>query len=123
MKTRLLLLLILVVPAFAQKNKKQKKPPVHADFQFGSYPVSRTAMQLMADEQTRETEVAYAEGWSLDKLAKTFKLNISDLNRISDKLEDERLLRRDEYNELRPGMPVVRERDYERVKDGLRREA
>jgi hypothetical protein len=78
---------------------------------------------MMADEQTRETEVAYAEGWSLDKLAKTFKLNISDLNRISDKLEDERLLRRDEYNELRPGMPVVRERDYERVKEGLRREA
>jgi hypothetical protein len=80
-------------------------------------------MEIMADDLTRETEVAYAEGWSLDKLAKTFKLSISDLNRISDKLEDERLLRRDEYNELRPGMPVIRERDFERVKEGLHREA
>src|SRR5438270_5750136 len=126
MKTRVLALmlmpvLMLVMPASGQKNKKQERPAVHADFHFGSYPLSRTAMQLMADEQTRQTEVAYAEGWSLDKLAKTFKLSMSDLNRISDKLEDERLLRRDEYNDLRPGMPVIRDRDVDRVKDGLQK--
>src|SRR5262249_34690590 len=80
-------------------------------------------LQMMADEQTVQTAVAYSEGWSLDKLAKNFKLNISDLNRVSDKLEDERLLRRDEYNELKPGMPVIRDRDVDRVKEGLQRSA
>jgi hypothetical protein len=124
MKTRFLLIsLILVAPVFAQRNKKNEKPPVHSDFYFGSYPLSRTAMQMMADEQTRETVVAYAEDWSLEKLAKNLKLNISDLNRISDKLEDERLVRRDEYNEFRPGMPVIRDRDLDRAKEGLQKQA
>jgi hypothetical protein len=124
MKVRLIVLLLLVTPVLAQKNKrKEERPQVHADFHFGSSPLSRTAMQMMADEQTREVMVAYGEGWSLDKLVKTLKLNMSDLNRISDKLEDERLVRRDEYNDLRPGLPVIRERDLDRVKDGLRREA
>jgi len=128
MKRALLIALILAVPLglAAQKQKKGKKPErpaVHADFYFGSYPLSTSALTIMADEQTREVVVAYAEDWSLDKLAKQLKLNITDLNRISDKLEDERLVRRDEYRDLRPGMPVIRDLDYDRVKDRLQRES
>jgi len=122
--TGLIIAFLTVLPISAQKNKKAEKPAVHANFQFGSYPFYRSAMQIMADEPTRLLLVAFSDGWSIEKIAKNFKnLSTSDLNKISDKLEDERLLRRDEYNELRPGMPVIRERDYDRVHDNLEKHA
>src|SRR5262249_41527494 len=49
------------------------------------------------------------------------KITLSDLSKQADTLEDERLVgRRDEY-EIRPSMPVIRERDIDRVKEGLQR--
>jgi len=115
-KTFLVLPLVLF---FAQKPAE--KPKVHADFQFGSYPTSRTGEELMKEELAREVIVAYHEGWSLDKISKTLKVSLDDVSKVSDKLEDERLGgRRDEFD-VKPFFPVIREADVLRVKDGLRR--
>src|SRR5262249_31090227 len=98
-----------------------KKLDVHPDFQFGSYPWSRTAEVAMKDELAREIVVAYSQGWSVDKIAKILKVSTSDVSRISDKLEDEHLAgRRDEYD-TSAFMPVIRERDIDRMKEPLRR--
>src|SRR5881394_2630241 len=106
--------LLAVFPAFAQKNKKEQKPAVHSDFQFGMYPESRDIEKTMQNEQIRLVLVSYAVGWDMDKLAKTFKLSSNELIKLSDNLEDDRWLRRDpDYNELRAGLPVIRERDFD----------
>jgi len=113
------LIISLVLALAAQKPVK--KPDVHADFQFGSYPWSRQAEALIKDDLTREIMVAYSQGWSIDKMAKTLKVSASDVSKISDKLEDERLAgRRDEYDTL-PFLPVIREREFDRMRDPLRR--
>jgi len=119
-RTAALIGLLAVFPAYAQKsNKKEQKPAVHPDFQFGMYPQSREIEKSMTNEQTRLLLVASAVGWDIDKVAKTFKLTPSDLIKLSDNLEDDRWLRRDDYNELHAGLPVIRERDFDRLTDGL----
>jgi len=116
-KNYLVIPLVLLLSA----QKPVKKPEIHPDFYFGSYPWSRTADTLIKDELTREIVVAYSQGWSVDKIAKTLKAPPGDVSKISDKLEDERLAgRRDEYD-TSAFMPVIRERDLDRMKETLRR--
>jgi hypothetical protein len=115
----ILLALLLASPSAAQK--KEEKPEVHADFQFGSYPLSRTALELMSKEQARLMLVSYHEGWSLDKVSKTFKVSLDDLTKISDQLEDEQLGGRRNEFETRPFMVVVREAEFARLKPDLER--
>jgi hypothetical protein len=112
----------LIIPLILMLAQKPvKKPEVHADFYFGSYPWSRTAADLLKEDLAREIVVAYSRGWSIDKIAKFFKITTSDVSRVADKLEDERLAGRlDEYD-VRPLMPVVREIDLDRIKDPLRK--
>ena len=112
----------LVVPLvlLLSVQKPVKKPDVHADFQFGCYPWSTTAETLMKDELAREIVVAYAQGWSMEKIAKTFKLSPGDVSKVSDKLEDERLVGRRDDDDVTALMPVIRERDLDRMKDSLR---
>jgi hypothetical protein len=102
-------------------QKPVKKPDVHPDFQFGSYPWSRTAEALMKDDLAREVVVAYSQGWSIDKMVKTLRVPTSDVSKLSDKLEDERIVGRlDEYDTMAL-MPVIRERDFDRMKEPLSR--
>jgi len=115
----LLILLFGVLELPAQKNVK--KPDVHADFQFGSYPWSRTAETLMKEDLARQILVAYTKGWSIEKIAKELKLTATDVSRTADKLEDERLSRRGDFEEMSAVVTVVRERDFERMKEPLRR--
>src|SRR5215467_2823205 len=75
----------------------------------------------MKDELARQTVVAYAQGWSVEKIAKTLKVAAGDVSKVSDKLEDEHLAgRRDEYD-TSAFMPVIRDRDLDRMKEPLRR--
>jgi len=86
---------LIVIPLVLMLAQKPvKKPEVHADFQFGSYPWSRQAADLLKDDLAREIVVAYSEDWSIDKIAKTYKITTSDVSKVSDKLEDERLVGR-----------------------------
>jgi hypothetical protein len=112
-------LIIPLVLMLAQKPVK--KPDVHADFQFGSYPWSRQAAELLKDDLAREIVIGYSQGWSVDKIAKFFKVTTSDVSRVSDKLEDERLVGRLDQYDVTPFMPVVRDRDLDRIKEPLRK--
>jgi len=52
MKKRLAVIsavLTLILPAYAQK--REEKPKVHTDFQFGSYPTSREAAEMILKAQ------------------------------------------------------------------------
>ena len=50
----------LVIPLILLLAQKPvKKPDVHPDFQFGSYPTSRQAEELLKDDLAREILVAY----------------------------------------------------------------
>ena len=112
----LVISLLLMLP-----QKPVKKPDVHPDFHFGSYPWSRQAADMMKEELAREVVVAYSEGWSIDKISKQLKLAASDVSKVSDKLEDERLVGRlDEYD-VRPLLPVIRDRDLDRMREPLRK--
>jgi len=102
-------------------QKPAEKPKVHADFQFGSYPWSRSGEGLMKEDLARMVIVAYHEGWSLDKISKTLKVSLDDVSKMSDRLEDEKLGGRRNEFDIRPFFPVIREQDLARVKDGLRR--
>lgn len=113
--------LIIPLVLLLSAQKPVKKPDVHSDFQFGAYPWSRNAEAIMQDELAREIVVAYAQGWSVDKISKMLKVSTSDISKTSDKLEDERLAgRRDDYDTM-PFMPVIRERDFDRMREPLRR--
>lgn len=114
MRNLVLLPLILLL-----SQKPAEKPKVHADFQFGSYPWSRQAEEIMKDELAREIVVAYHEGWSLDKISKNLKVSTSDVAKMSDKLEDERLVGRRNDFDVRPFIPVIREKDLARVEESL----
>lgn len=112
-------LIIPLVLMLAQKPVK--KPDVHADFQFGSYPWSRQAAELLKEDLAREIVVAYSQGWSVDKIAKFFKTTTSDVSKVSDRLEDERLVGRLDQYDVQPFMPVIRDRDLDRIKEPLRK--
>lgn len=109
------LVLLLTSPA-----KEVKKPAVHADFQFGSYPWSRTMESFLKDDLAREVVVAYAQGWDVDKMAKNLKVSTDKVSGISDRLEDERLIGREDYD-TQALMPIIRERDWDRLKEPLHR--
>jgi hypothetical protein len=113
---------ILIVPLvlMLSAQKPAKRPDVHPDFQFGSYPWSRTAEALMKDDLSREIVVAYARGWDIDKMAKIFKISTDKISTASDKLEDERLVGREDID-TQAFMPVIRESDWERLKEPVRR--
>jgi hypothetical protein len=107
---------LLVMPSAAQKTEK---PKVHADFQFGSYPSTRTGSELMAKEPARLLLVGYHEGWQLDKVAKTFKLTLADLAKVSDELEEQKLGGRVNDFDVRPFLLVVREPEFDRLKPSI----
>jgi hypothetical protein len=102
-------------------QKPVKKPDVHPDFQFGSYPSSRIAEDILKDDLARQIVVAYHQGWSLDKISKQLKVSLTDVSKLADKLEDERIAGRPDEYDVRPFMPVIREQDFDRVKDSLSR--
>jgi hypothetical protein len=113
---------ILIVPLvlMLSAQKPAKRPDVHPDFQFGSYPWSRTAEALLKDDLSREIVVGYARGWDIDKMAKMFKVSTDKISSASDRLEDERLVGREDID-TQAFMPVIRETDWERLKEPVRR--
>jgi hypothetical protein len=75
----------------------------------------------MKDDLTRQVLVGYSQGWSIDKMAKMLMASTGDVSKVSDRLEDEKLIgRRDEYDTT-PFLPVIRERELERMKEPIRR--
>ncbi len=102
-------------------QKPPERPKVHSDFTFGSYPVSRDAINLMSKDKNRYMVVAFHEGWSFDKVGKELKLSDDDVDRLFSDLDAEKLARLDQYNEPRPNMLVIREKDIEKIKAPLQK--
>lgn len=106
-----------------------EKPKVHSDFYFGTYPTHREAEKLMQDEKARLLTVAYHVGWSTEKLAKELKeakipstelkLSSTEFMKLSDEMEDSGLFRNPDDYQLRPGMVVIRDKDFEKIVGGL----
>jgi len=108
---------VLLIILFAEK------PKVHSDFHFGTFPANREAENMMNDEKARLLMVAQHVGWSAEKLAKELKdqkLVATELVKMLDDMEDSGLLRRGDYDS-KPAMVVIREREFDRLKDSLNR--
>jgi hypothetical protein len=124
LKTQLGLLVLclgVVITCADARQKKVEKPDVHADFQFGMYPWSRPAVDLMNKEQARLITIGLHKGWNFDKLSKEFKVSVTDLTKIADELDEQRLTAmRNEFDQ-RPAMVVIREREIERLQSSIER--
>jgi hypothetical protein len=114
-------LALLIAASVGLAQKPQERPRVHSDFTFGSYPVSRDAINLMSKDQIRFMAVAFHEGWSFDKVGKELKLTDDDVDRMFSELDTEKLAKLDQYNDPKPNMPVIREKDIEKIKATLQK--
>jgi hypothetical protein len=114
-----LALLIGASVSFAQKPPD--RPKVHSDFTFGSYPVSRDAINLMSKDKIRYMVVAFHEGWNFDKVGKELKLSDDEVDRLFSELDTEKLAKLDQYNDPEPNMLVIREKDMEKIKASLQK--
>ena len=90
MKSRILVfaasLLLLASIGLSQKN--QEKPKLHSDFYFGTYPLSRDAVTLMANEKARLLLVGFHNGWNIEKIAKESKTPEDELERLFADLQE-----------------------------------
>ena len=112
-------LVLLIGATVSLAQKPQDRPKVHSDFTFGSYPVSRDAINLMSKDKIRYMAVAFHEGWSFDKVGKELKLTDDEVDRLFSELDTEKLAKLDQYNDPEPNILVIREKDMEKIKSSL----
>jgi hypothetical protein len=119
----LLVVVAILVPLAVVAQKKPEKAKVHADFYFGSLPLWRDAADLLTKEKYREVLVAYHMGWDDERIIKELKFSESELADIYADLDDQRLAVQPsaDSDTVMPNLPVIRERDIERVQDSLQR--
>jgi hypothetical protein len=110
---------LLVMTATGLAQKRQEKPKIHSDFKFGTYPVSRDASALLAKENVRLVLVGFHQGWDLEKIAKESKTKEEDLDKMYADLEESRLVVEVDQFERRPLMPIIRDRDIEKIQKAL----
>lgn len=96
-------------------QKKPERPKLHSDFYFGSYPSYRDAGALMAQENARLLLVGFHQGWELSKIAKESKIPEDELSRLLADLEEQKLVFEVDEYETRPEIPVIRDRDLDKV--------
>lgn len=110
---------MLLLSATGLSQKKQEKPKLHSDFKFGSYPVSREASALFEKENVRLLLVGLQQGWDLAKIAKESKVREEELDRTFADLEEIRLVEEIDQFERHPLVPVIRDRNIEKVQKSL----
>jgi len=102
-------------------QKPPPRPKVHSEFSFGSYPSSREANNLMSKEKNRYLLVAFHEGWDFDKVGKELKISDDEVDKLFSDLDSEKLAGENQDNEPRPNIPIIREKDLERIKGSLQK--
>src|SRR5262245_34113128 len=100
-------------------QKKQEKPKLHSDFKWGTYPISREAEVLLAKENARLVLVGMHQNWDLEKVAKESKTKEEELDKIYADLEEANLVKEVDQFERRPLLPIIRDRDIEKVQKAL----
>src|SRR5262245_50432200 len=107
--------MLLITAATGLSQKKPEKPKLHSDFKFGTYPISRDAFTLLGKENARLVLVGLHQGWDLEKIAKESKTKEEDLDKIYADLEEAYLVREIDQFENRPAIPVIRDKDIEKI--------
>lgn len=110
---------ILLMTATGFSQKRVEKPKLHSDFKYGTYPVSRDAFTLFEKENVRLVLVGLHQGWDLAKIAKESKTKEEDLDKVFADLDDNRLVVEVDQFERRPLLPVIRDRDIEKIQKSL----
>jgi hypothetical protein len=114
-------LALLIGASLSLAQKPPERPKVHSEFTFGSYPVSRDAINLMSKDNIRYMVVAFHEGWDFNKVGKELKLTDDDVDRLFSELDTEKLAKLDQYNDPEPNILVIREKDMEKIKSSLQK--
>jgi len=122
MKSRILafaasLLLLLVSTGLSQKN--QEKPKLHSDFYFGTYPMSRDAVAIMAKDKARLLLVGFHNGWDLERIAKESKAPQDELELLFADLQEVRFADEVDQFDYRPMLPVIRDKDIKKIEKSL----
>src|SRR4029453_4368471 len=121
MKSRIFVLaasvLLLASTGLSQKN--QEKPKIHSDFYFGTYPLSREAVAIMANEKARLLLVGFKNGWDIEKIAKESKTAEDELERLFADLQEVRFADEVDQFESRPMLPVIRDKDIKKIEKSL----
>ena len=106
-------LLLLATTGLSQKQ--QEKPKIHSDFSFGTYPISRDAETLLANEKVRLLLVGFHNKWDIEKIAKEAKQSDIDLDRLFADLQENRLADELDQFSFRPMLPVIRDKDLRKI--------
>jgi hypothetical protein len=121
MKSRIFVLaasvLLLASTGLSQKN--QEKPKLHSDFYFGTYPLSRDAIEIMAKEKARLLLVGFHNGWNIEKIAKESKAPEDELERLFADLQEIRFADEVDQFDYRPMLPVIRDKDMKKIEKSL----
>src|SRR6185295_7087386 len=113
---------LIVAVSVGLAQKPPQRPKVHTDFAFGSYPASREAANLMAKDKNGFMIVAFHEGWDFEKIGKELKVSDEEVDKLFSDLDTEHLvIGEDQDNDARPRIPVIREKDMEKIKAGLQK--
>lgn len=115
--------ILLVVASSVIAQRKPEKPKLHSDFYVGTYPVSRDGATQLAGENAKLLLVGFHQGWDIEKVAKESKVAPEDLDKIFADLEDARLAAELDQYTRRPLLPVIRDKDIEKVQRDLRNDA
>ena len=113
------LMAILLLASTGLSQKKPERPKLHSDFYFGTYPLSRDAISMMAKENARLLLVGFHQGWDMEKIAKESGVKEEDLDKLFADMEEARLAVEIDQYERRPMLPVIRDRDLDRIEKDL----
>jgi hypothetical protein len=118
------ILLLLWLSGFAVPiNAQERRPEVHSEFAFGSFPDSREGAALFESAEARMLVAAFDRGWSLDKFLSETDLSALDTLNILDGLEQADLVRGPNDFELRPGLLMIRESELSMLRPRLEADA
>jgi hypothetical protein len=117
-KAFVVVFLLGITVGFSQK--RPERPKIHTDFYFGSNPASREFSSFIAKDNVVTLLVGLHNGWDLPKIAKESKVPEETLAPLLADLEEQRLAFEVDQFESRPALPVIRDKDMEKVKDDLR---
>jgi hypothetical protein len=110
---------MLLVATTGLAQKRPEKPKLHSDFKFGTYPVSRDALTMLAKENVRLILVGLHNGWDLEKIAKESKVKEEELDKVYADLEEAKLAVEIDQYDRRPMLPVIRDKALEKIQKSM----
>jgi hypothetical protein len=114
---------VLLLACGAAAQRKPERPKLHSEFYFGMYPITRDVTTLVGKTDARLILVGFHQGWDIEKIAKESKTAEEDLEKTFADLEEARLATEIDEFTVRPMLPVIRDKDVEKIQRDLRSHA